>query len=381
MNCSYHQFVYLLKNLLVFHTMYKRGPPLFGPASSPSDANDLLLLLCKLVAQIIMYCPRQEGNKWKLQKLHELLHFPLMLFFFCHAKNFDAGTGERHLKDVFKDVARNSQQWEQDTFLLQVGARMHEKLIMTKAKQFSVGMAKYYYGKHHNAPSSCGASNDITHTLPHNKMYVISYHETNHTNGRHMGSCTAHLTGMNPSTQIHPIILSWLAHNWEIEIRSDQDSIECYMEMKVKEGPTYHAHPNYCNEGPWQDWAKVSFRQDEQGVFQMVPSRILLFYIHHFVDDNGEQSDEIRALVQTCDYQVGSDHARWLRTMKRGSSQDEVRVNIPKLYLVSAKDLKSPVLVFEENPGLCESWRGKQYVWSVRDRRTEWSHMFPLLDD
>jgi hypothetical protein len=49
---------------------------------------------------------------------------------------------------------------------------MHEKLIMTKAKQFSVGMAKYYYGKHHNAPSSCGASNDdITHTLPHNKMF------------------------------------------------------------------------------------------------------------------------------------------------------------------------------------------------------------------
>jgi hypothetical protein len=29
-----------------------------------------------------------------LQNLHELLHFPLMLFFFHHAKNFDAGTGE-----------------------------------------------------------------------------------------------------------------------------------------------------------------------------------------------------------------------------------------------------------------------------------------------
>ncbi len=56
--------------------------------------------------------------------------------------------------------------------LCQVGARMHEKLIMTKAKP-------------------CDASNDnITHTLPHNKMYVISYHETNHTNGWHMGGCT-----------------------------------------------------------------------------------------------------------------------------------------------------------------------------------------------
>jgi hypothetical protein len=110
MKCSHHQFVYLLENLLVFLTMYKCGPPLFGPGSSPSDADDLLLLLHKLVVQIITYCPRQEGNKWKLQKLHELLHFPLMLFLFCHAKNFDAGTGERHLKDVFKDVARNSQQ-------------------------------------------------------------------------------------------------------------------------------------------------------------------------------------------------------------------------------------------------------------------------------
>jgi hypothetical protein len=130
-------------------------------------------------------------------------------------------TGERHLKDVFKDVARNSQQQGQDTFLCQVGARMHEKLIMTKAKQFSVGMAKHYYSKHHNAPSSSDASNDITHTLPHNKMYVISYHETNHTNGRHTSGCIARLTGMNPSTQIHPVILSWLANKWKIEIRSD----------------------------------------------------------------------------------------------------------------------------------------------------------------
>jgi hypothetical protein len=94
MKCSHCQFVYLLENLLMFHAMYKCGPPLFGPGSSPSDADDLLLLLCKLVAQIITYCPRQEGNKWKLQKLHTLLHLPLMLFFFRHAKNFDASTRE-----------------------------------------------------------------------------------------------------------------------------------------------------------------------------------------------------------------------------------------------------------------------------------------------
>ncbi len=103
MNCSHHQFVHLLENLLVFHAMYKCGPLLFGPDSSASDANDLLLWICKLVVQIIMYCPRQEGNKWKLQKLHELLCFPPMLFFFHHAENFDARTRERHLNDVFNE--------------------------------------------------------------------------------------------------------------------------------------------------------------------------------------------------------------------------------------------------------------------------------------
>jgi hypothetical protein len=48
--------------------------------------------------------------------------------------------------------------------------------------------------------------------------------------------------------------------------------------------------------------------------------------------------------------------------MKHGASQDEARVNLPEPYSVSAKDLKSPVLVFEENPGLCESWQGKCYI-------------------
>jgi hypothetical protein len=117
MKCSLKQFVTWLENLLVFHAIYKHGPPLFGPESSPSDANKLLLAMCNLVAQIIYYCPHKDGHKWKLQKLHEVMHFPLMIFFFHHAENIDAGTGECPLKDVFKDVACNSQQRGQDTYL------------------------------------------------------------------------------------------------------------------------------------------------------------------------------------------------------------------------------------------------------------------------
>jgi hypothetical protein len=75
MKCSRKHFVTLLENLLVFHAMYKCGPPMFGPESSPSDADELLLAVPKLAAQIISCCPYEDGHKWKLQKLHEVLHF------------------------------------------------------------------------------------------------------------------------------------------------------------------------------------------------------------------------------------------------------------------------------------------------------------------
>jgi hypothetical protein len=158
-----------------------------------------------------------------------------------------------------------------------------------------------------NSPATSGnTGNDITHTLPQNNMYIISYHETTNANGWQCSGCNAKLTAvMNPRMQIHPVILSWLADKWKIEIGSNQESIDCYTEMKVKDSSTYHAHPNYCNEGPWQDWANISFGRDEHGLLQMVSSRILLFYNHHFSNDNGGQKSKIQALVQICKYQVG----------------------------------------------------------------------------
>ena len=153
---------------------------MFGPESLPSDANELLLVVCKLVAQIISYCPHKEGHNWKLQKLHEVLHFPLMIFFFCHAINIDAGMGECHLKDIFKDVACNSHQIGVNTFLIQCATRMHEKLIMTKVKHYSKAMEALCIelptdtGRH-DLPTS-GNANVISHTLPQGQMYIISHH-------------------------------------------------------------------------------------------------------------------------------------------------------------------------------------------------------------
>ena len=48
-------------------------------------------------------------------------------------------------------------------------------------------------------------------------------------------------------------------------------------------------------------------------------------------------------------------------------SQQGLWVNIPDPYAVRAADIHESVLVFEEQPGLCESWDGKRHLWLVKD--------------
>jgi hypothetical protein len=111
-----------------------------------------------------------------------------MIFFFCHAENIDAGMGECHLKDIFKDVvifkdvACNNQQGGQDTFLSQCANRMHKKLIMTKAKHYSEVMEALCVELPtdigwHFWPTSVN-DNIVICTLPQGLMYTITHHNT-----------------------------------------------------------------------------------------------------------------------------------------------------------------------------------------------------------
>jgi hypothetical protein len=74
--------VSLLEELLSFHSWYKYGEAPFGPDYENGNADDLLLLLHQMMARTIAYCPREDGNGWKLQKLHEQLHLAIALVFF-----------------------------------------------------------------------------------------------------------------------------------------------------------------------------------------------------------------------------------------------------------------------------------------------------------
>jgi len=130
--CSRHQFVYLSEEMLAFHAWYKFGDPPITPMSVPEDMDEVLLAIRKLIASITTYCPREEGNGWDLQKLHEMLHIPMNLWMFQHSANTNAGHGKRLLKHFFKHASITSQQHGPNVFIRQVAQRVqtHRMLSM-----------------------------------------------------------------------------------------------------------------------------------------------------------------------------------------------------------------------------------------------------------
>jgi hypothetical protein len=135
----------------------------------------------------------------------------------------------------------------------------------------------------------------------------------------------------------------------------------------------------------------VSFGNDSSGMPKKVLLWLLIFYEHHFTDALGNVTNEIRAIIQMCNWQVGTAQHRqeqmeetnlcscWQISMKHVSWQG-LQVNIPDLYAIRVADIHESVLVFEEQPSLCESWDGERHIWLVKDQCKKWCHMFPLQD-
>jgi hypothetical protein len=367
--------VSLLEELLSFHSWYKYGEAPFGPDYENGDANDLLLLLRQMMACMIAYCPREDGNGWKLQKLHEQLHLAIALVFFHHAQNFDAGSGERLLKDFFKKLAQTCQQRGQDTFIHQVSCRLQTLMTLRKARNASRGFSNLVEQRR---------KEELLVVVPEhclNRGHLYSIVHDPHTKG-----CTFEMHSSNKGTQVHPAVLSWLWKNWKKVVSSYNTclTLPYFTEYAHKNSTKFRSHPNYHNEGPWYDWKSVSFGED--GATENVPCRLLLFYCQQATDNVLSNSDSsqstndecgIRALVQTCSYwqalgtpeehkdkmydtNLLSCHA--LAATRVTSAMGSPAHNLPRIDSIPVESIQDNLIVVEEMHGLCESWHGTRYV-------------------
>jgi hypothetical protein len=177
-------------------------------------------------------------------------------------------------------------------------------------------------------------------------------------------------------------------------------TLRCFTEYVHKNGTKFHSHPNYHDEGPWYDWASVSF--GENGATENIPCRLLLFYSQPSPDNDLSDSNSfkcannecgIRALVQTCSYRQAlgmpkehkeklydtnllSRHA--LAATRVASSISSPAHNLPRIDSVPVESIQDNLIVVEETPGLCKSWHGTRYVWLAKNRKLEWPSMFHI---
>ena len=347
--------------------------------------NHLQTCIRKMMARLLTYCPRSEGNGWKLQKLHELLHLILHLLSFVHSSNFDASRGERLLKDYFKELARNSQQRGQQIFTEQLAKRFYEKQLIRKAMDSILGGSIVK-----SLTSGVVQQSESRHSLVGSSpSFVIDHDDI-------AKGCSFRWLGSNKNVRVHPAVLSFFAKEWESLVGNAMQFIECYTEFSHKAGSRFRAHPNYRDEGAWYDWALVRFVSDGDEEERDYPCRILLLYKDPRPAANSDESSDdepsddysgMRAIVQATNdlsdkaekkrkNKVMESHLckRWLLDAKEVRGASYV---VPNLYSVDVDNIQDNVLVVEEEPGLCETWEGHRYVWTVSDRKARWPLLYP----
>ena len=385
LKCSYRQFIELLQEVLTFHAFYRYGDPPFNHNPSQDEIDDLQLSIRKMVARLISFCPRNTGYGWELQKLHDHFHIILDLLYFHHCSVWDAGTGERLLKTFFKELAATCQERSLNEFMTQMANRAQERRVLQKALRSLDEKADYeaIVRSRHQAVQL--ATRPEEHCFPVDSLYTLWY-----SNG--CNQCSFQWNGKNKSVQVHPLIRHWFASNWNqdnLGMNAPLCMLECYTEYCHK-GPgferVFRAHPCYGKEGPWYDWAKVSF-----GQYGDYPTRLLVFYRKHepVTDSEGNvTSSGIYALVHSCDYSIGTRRERMDRLeethlckrwkLESQRSPRDATVHVPKLRSISVECLQEHVYIVNDDHRLSESWRGPKYIWEWYDQRTVWPKKFPL---
>ena len=122
----------LLEMLLCLDAWCNNGP-FWHPREAEESENYYFHKIGVVTDTLTSTLPRNKGNGWKLQKTHEMMHFPRYVTLFGHPMNYDSGQGESALKDTAKKPAKNAQKKNGNEFVRQVTERCKELLVKRKA--------------------------------------------------------------------------------------------------------------------------------------------------------------------------------------------------------------------------------------------------------
>ena len=124
----------ILEKLLMFDAWCSNGP-FWHPLEAEEKQHCYEEKIGALINDLVRNFQRPDGNGWKLQKTHEMLHFPRFITEFGHPMNYDSGQGESALKQFAKHPAKNARKRNMQEFQEQVGRRCYENNLRGKVRQ------------------------------------------------------------------------------------------------------------------------------------------------------------------------------------------------------------------------------------------------------
>ena len=420
--CSFFDFVELTEALLCFHAWYKMDDHEYLCRSSDRKKQTKVLheSMQRLLSMVRLYLPRKNGNQWKIQKFHDLLHLARDVERFGSPRNFDAGPLESMLRFWAKFPARTSQKRGYNTFVKQVADRLNEHQMLSNARRESrVKGIRDCDLPTYDAFSDVGkrkghevASATTAVDLVGGSSYVVPstvYEGGSLLHTRQTGSAKRR----KGYSGLHPIIENYLRDKCQ-SISCDVDhrghkGWRVFTECKINlldadmEAPavTFRCHPNYGNEGEWYDWAIVHFdisEEEETSILQLrkelrsseqygpscCPAKVL-----GFVVDPIEKKPH--AVIHPCHYQDQRDIERgtvltesWrLSFTKLNEENGQCSILTPSLELVSIDSIVARCFVVEEKPGIkaevhptqTDSKEVLEAILLVR-KRQEWGDFF-----
>jgi hypothetical protein len=341
-HCTHESFVQLMECLLSFWSWYKSKESI---AWNNTSKEKLLFSIRKMIRLVRFVLPREQGNNWKIQKLHELLHIPEDVDNFGSPKNFDCGILENRLIHVGKHNSKFTQKRGPSVFTEQLAQRIHEQQCINKANRcLQVDLTE---GDDDTSVASVVVTDNVTHVQKHRACYNI-YRVGNNIMCHWLTKTRANV----------PEVLT----NYIGSIMQEEqvDSLDVFTEI-IHNNKTYRAHPNYRNGGPWYDWAVIKYEPSDadkeraktdtdKNIFSAYPpgyypAKLLGFFKLH---------DHLHCIIHCTETKTNSDNDSCLTERWTLEYESLSRGRRPPLYrYVEVASVEDRVFVVEENPGVC----------------------------
>ncbi len=271
-NCSSEDFREVLEEALCFYAWYKRGV-FSGKQDTEKEVRETIAAFLSNIKQKL---PRPDGNNWKLQKAHDLLHAARDIVRFGEPSNYDTGPMERGLQAWGKHASRTAQKRGAAKFNMQTASRIAERHCCRKALRVaglaSASRSTIQYAQD-ELPFESKAAPDAADGPFGNQAarFAVKFSRINTAEPnrppKYIYKARAEIHGRQRQTgfvALHPVVVKYF-EEWIAKAENRhhyRETVYCYTEWSNK-GETFRAHPNYRSEGAWYDWAAVIWEEGE----------------------------------------------------------------------------------------------------------------------